>query len=218
MRILAISLFFVSSIWGDFVYFTPPPDWNLGDPKNYSSHVQIQLIAPSSRELPPSINLAIEPVSISLVEYVRAVKKIHEADPNNELWRNLGSFQTQAGTAQLTEIEAKTERGKVRLFQLLLLHKGFAYVLTASALKEEFPKFYTLFEKVFRSLTAHQNLLDGIAEEKRKKILKEKIENLKITALEEGTAFQAFLLKEYADMGPHWQMLLLREILQKKSL
>jgi len=215
VRIVAISLFLFSALLGqDFCYLVPPKKWDLADPKHYSPRVQIGFIGPTKKEFPSSVNLAVESVSIELPEYVAAVRKIHEADPNNR-WRDLGPYQTSAGEGRLTEIEAKTEWGKVRLLQFILVKNRFAYIITASALKEEFPKFYTEFEKVFHSLTLTPDLIEPVPAGERKDSLRSRLACLKT---EEWEPFQEHILKDYADMGAHWQVLVLRLAKEKMEI
>jgi len=130
-------------------FFLPPKNWEIADPRSLSPRVKIAFIKNTGKGLCPSINLAVEQTQVSLSDYLKAVKAIHEQDRNNR-WRALGKVRTAAGLAQLTEIDSSSEWGSVRLLQLILLKSGTAYVLTAAALKEEFSDFYKEFQSAFR--------------------------------------------------------------------
>ncbi len=140
-------------------------------PKHHHSKlIKIGFVGPATKELPPSLNLAVEEISpqISLETYVLAAKKRHTADPHNK-WRDLGSFSTKAGLAKLSEIESQLPIGKVRRLQLIFIHNAHAYILTAGALKEEFSKFYPDFEKAFKSFTLEKDLSQTLSSEKKEK-------------------------------------------------
>ncbi len=92
-----------------------------------------------------------EETSASLSEYLKAVKAIHEQGKHQ--WRALGKVRTNAGLAQLTEMDSGSEWGPIRILQLILIKDGSAYVLTAAALREEFAEYYQQIQSAFRSLT-----------------------------------------------------------------
>lgn len=155
-RIKFVFLLLLSlPLLGNDFFFTPPKEWkplNSVEIQKKYHHVKLGYTGKSKKGLPPSLNLAIEKIgTLSLVEYLNAVKQIHESDAHNLEWKNLGSFSTQAGKATLTQVERRTEWGKVLLLQLIFIANQNAYVLTASALKEEFVLFYKEFETAFRS-------------------------------------------------------------------
>ena len=211
-----------------YCFFVPPQDWLLASPERLSPSVEIGFIGKSRKGFCPSLNLAIEKAHISLFEYVKIVKQLHEKDRNNR-WRELGKFSTLAGEGILTEIDTKTEIGSLRLLQLILLKNGQFYVLTAGALKEEFASHYEEFEKAFRSLTITSNLISCIKNEPLRIKIEEKIESLKASWLsfpkDESSEkifnskefqakywlpFQEFITKDFTEMGAYWQILLLK--------
>src|ERR1700722_19932474 len=55
-------------------YFTPPSGWDIADPSSLSPRVKIAFLKSTSNGFCPSINLAIEETSVSLSEYLKAVK------------------------------------------------------------------------------------------------------------------------------------------------
>ena len=88
-------------------YFTPPSGWDIADPRSLSPRVKIAFLKSTSNGFCPSINLAIEETSVSLNEYLKAVKAIHEQDRSNN-WRALGKNQKQtrnAASAPLRSIQ-----------------------------------------------------------------------------------------------------------------
>jgi hypothetical protein len=233
IRLLAIS-FLTTLAAADYSFFIPPKDWELANPEKLSPRVKMGFIGSTKKELRPSVNLAMEEVDVSMNDYVAAVKKIHESDPNNR-WRDLGKFSTPAGEARLTEIEAKSEWGDVRLLQLIILKNKTAYIITASALKEEFSRFYQEFQSVFRSFTITSDLIGAVPNsEKRQKfqnkcsaLTKPFIEKAKAAgSLEQAFAdekfqkdhwlpFQNSVIHDYADMGAYWQVLILQSTHEK---
>lgn len=221
----------------EFCYFIPPQGWDLADMSKLSSRVKICFIGKSSNNLLPSVNLATEAVDISLKSYIDIVKKDCESDPNC-LWRDLGKYNTSLGEGRLTEREVKTKWGISRQVQLIVIKDGRAYILTAGALKEEFSGHYKDFEGVLRSLTITNDLTTHVPSAEKKEILNNLIENLKNT-IKESThetetafdsplfqkkswePFQEKIINDFTEMGPYWQILLLRDVqhqlLQKLS-
>ncbi|MBS0604435.1 MAG: hypothetical protein JSS60_05275 [Verrucomicrobia bacterium] len=215
-------------------FFTPPQGWEIADPKSLSPRVKIAFLKNTGKGFCPSINLAVEPTQVSLNEYLKAVRAIHEQDRSNH-WRALGKVRTSAGLAQLTEIDSTTEWGPIRMLQLIFIKEGRAYVLTAAALKEEFSNFYKEIQTSFRSLTLTTDLVSTIPQLERRETLKQKQQQL-IHAAEEALAaaseptnlledplfqekhwlpFQQAVLTNFSDMGAFWQVLLLRDIQEK---
>jgi len=188
-------------------FFVPPQEWEVASPETLSPRVHIAFVGKSSSGLAPTINLATEPVSISLPAYVEAVRKIHTADPNAK-WRDLGRFDTKLGPGQLTEIEMSTEQGKARLMQLMVVKGGLAYILTACALKEEFPKHYKLFDRVLQSLQETDDLVESYPAHKRAE-LKSALGAL--TGEKQWAKFEQKIIHDFTEIGPYWQILMLSE-------
>jgi hypothetical protein len=200
---LLIALLFLSHLVADnFCYFIPPQGWDIADPSKLSPRVKIAFVGKSTKGLLPSCNLATEKVSISLKDYLAAVKKIHEADPNTK-WRDLGAFQTPLGQGKLTEVETKIGAGLARRMQLIVIYEGTAYILTVGALKEEFSKHYQTFEEVLRSLTVTSDLASVVAKEKQTQ--------LKPQMQESWESFQQRVITDFSEMGAYWQILFLQE-------
>lgn len=215
-------------------FFVPPKGWDLVDPTTYSSRVKVAFIKVGAKHFCPSINLAVEETEASIQDYLKAVKAIHERDRKNQ-WRALGKVRTTAGLAQLTEIDTVSDSGSVRMLQLILLKDKRAYILTASALKEDFSNLYKEFQSAFRSLTLTNDLFSAIPQHERKETLKTQQQEVlaawekTLPSLAEPTApqenedfqkaqwlpFQKDILDQCQDMGAYWQLLVLRSTQEK---
>ncbi|MBI2812195.1 MAG: hypothetical protein HYX67_15385 [Candidatus Melainabacteria bacterium] len=201
-------------------YFLPPEGWDIAAPETLSPKVKIAFFKKNNKGFCPTINLAVEETPVSSTEYLKAVKAIHEQDRANH-WRALGKVRTAAGLAQLTEIDTTSEMGPIRLLQLILLKNGHAYILTAAALKEDFPDYYKVFQSAFRSLSLTSDLMSAISQLERKENLKAKTEDLLLTAHQEHfkekqwLPFQEMVISSFADMGAFWQVLFLRDVQEK---
>jgi len=215
-------------------FFIPPQGWEIADQSILSPRVKIAFIKNTGKGFCPSLNLAIESTQVSLVDYLKSVKAIHEQNRSNH-WRQLGKVRTPAGLAQLTEMDSTTEWGPIRILQLILVKEGHAYVLTAAALKEEFSNFYKEIQASFRSLTLTTDLLAAIPQLERKETLKQHQQQLIAAAREASSKatepinlldnplfqeehwlpFQRTILNNFSDMGAFWQVLFLREIQEK---
>jgi hypothetical protein len=215
-------------------FFIPPENWDIADPRTLSPKVKMAFVKNSGKGFCPSINLAIEETDVSLADYLKAVKAIHEQDRNNH-WRSLGKVRTAAGLAQLTEIDSITEWGSVRILQLILIKDKHAYVLTAAALKEEISNYYKDIQSAFRSFTLSNDLLGNIPQLERREMLKQKQTELFAVAEKyshspaskknlfedlsfqekQWAPFQKIVLNNFGDMGAFWQILFLRNAREK---
>jgi hypothetical protein len=215
-------------------FFIPPDGWDIADPRTLSPKVKIAFLKNTGKGFCPSINLAIEETDVSLNDYLKAVKTIHEQDRNNH-WRAFGKVRTGAGLAQLTEIDSPTEWGPVRILQLIFVKEGHAYVLTAAALKEEISNYYKEIQSAFRSFTLSNDLFGNIPQLERRETLKQKQAELVATAQENFLSatkskklfedqifqekhwipFQKAILENFGDMGAFWQILILRNTQEK---
>ena len=137
--------------------FTPPANWSLVDPQQLRQqfkNVKMMVIGKGSHYYSPSINLGIFPFQGTLKQFLKDIKANNEAD--GCLWQDLGTIQTKAGPASLSQVEEKTEWGKVQQMHVTLIKDGTVYLLTAAALKEEFPKFHQTFFDSLRSLQINE--------------------------------------------------------------
>ena len=210
-------------------FFVPPKGWEIADPAALSPRVKIGFLKNTNKGFCPSINLAVEETDVSLADYLKAVKAIHEQNRDTR-WRALGKVRTGSGLAQLTEIDTATEWGPVRMLQLISIKDGNAYVLTAAALREEFSNFYKEVQAAFRSFTLSSDLLSNIPALEQRETLKLAKDQLfaaaekmnKQNLLEDPTfrdkhwaPFQKTVLDNYEAMGPYWQILVLRNVYEK---
>lgn len=214
------------------VLFTPPEGWHFADPKKLPRSVKVMVVGKSSSEYPPSLNLATENFNGTLKQYLKIVKDIN--DRSGAEWKDLGTIRTQAGEASFSQVDAKTKWGTERLMHVILIRDGIAYILTAGALKDEFPRYYKEFFTSMRSLRFNKNAYDMIPEAKRRDLLEKAIDDLKQkwvvylhefekTAPSETTdlaskafessdfqtqswqPFKANLQSDFADLGTVWQ-------------
>jgi hypothetical protein len=134
----------------DIVLFTPPIGWHLADSDLLPAHVQAMVIGKGPSSFPPSMNLSWEPYKGTLRQYLKIIKNMNSAQGYE--WKDLGTIRTEAGNASLSQVDTKTQWGDVRLMHVVLLKNGKIYILTASALKNEFSIFYKDFFSAMRSL------------------------------------------------------------------
>lgn len=159
-RLLFLLLFCFSLQASETCFFIPPEGWERANPKIHAPRVRICFFEKTSAGIIPTINLATEAVNVSLEAYMEEVRKIHSADPNSR-WRDLGKFKSLLGEGRLSELETPTESGMARMMQLVVIKEEVAYILTASAAKEKFSKYYQTFDKVLRSLQAPASLTES---------------------------------------------------------
>ncbi len=205
-------------------YFTPPSDWMVTDPQFLTGTVKIGFLSKGKKGFCPSLNLAVEKGCTSQKEYLQTLKAIYESNPLNR-YRELGTLSTLAGEAALIEIDVDNTLGKVRLLQMLFVKEKVAYILTASALKEEFGQYYKTFKKAFSSFTIRDDLLDSIADHNQRALLKTRLSEVKsalstnISQKEKESKyllpFQTHLAKNHEDLGLYWQLLVLQSACEK---
>ncbi len=186
-----------------YTYFTPPADWQLANPKDLSPSVQISFFAKGKSGFIPSINLAVEPTDLSLSDYLKTIKKIHENNRQNH-WHDLGQIQTEAGLAALTQLDTTTKWGAARLMQQIIIRDSKAYILTVAALKEDFPSYYQVFEQSLRSFAITGSMLQTLPQDdyRIKKIenlagnVEEITQTIQITFPEKSIPWQTALVSE----------------------
>lgn len=137
------------------VIFIPPKGWKMAATDRLPPHVKVMVVGKGIRDFPPSINLSTEEFTGSLEDYLTIVKEINGSQGSD--WKNLGKIRTQAGDANLSQAEIRTEWGHVRMMHVILKRNEMIYILTAASLKEEFPKFYKAFFESFKSLQINRD-------------------------------------------------------------
>ncbi len=228
------------SLDSGIVLFTPPPGWRMADSKLLPERVRLMVVGQGPSAFPPSMNLSLEPYSGSLKEYLKIIKNMNDAQGFE--WKDLGTIRTEAGTASLSQVDTKTEWGNVRLMHVILLKNGTIYILTASALKDEFSQFYKEFFASMRSLRVAKDAFEMVVNTQQRTQLKNAVQKLgqqwqkmveqqhrerpdiAIETLKEQvfnsesfqttlwTPFKDMLNQKYSDMGKEWQALLLTKI------
>jgi hypothetical protein len=142
------------------VTFMPPNGWLLADSKALPSSVKIMVVGKGKTSFPPSINLATEPYTGTLKQYLKTVKAIN--DSKGSEWKDLGTIKTEAGNASLSQVDSKTEWGEVRMMHVILLKHGTVYILTAASSKDEFPQFYKEFFNSLKSLKINKSVFEMV--------------------------------------------------------
>lgn len=194
--------------------FLPPAGWEIAQPKHLSQHVQVGFLGKGSADFRPSLNIAFEEVDVPLKEYIKAVKKIHKAQPNTQ-WRDLGKLEMQAGTGRLTEISTTTPWGEVKMLQAIFVKDKMAYILTGAVLKQDLPQFQSVLLEAFKSLnlvadlfanpkaqeikTLFTSLGSSLNSDDRERAQKQQWDNLQKA------------VKEVPEMGLYWNYLVLKE-------
>lgn len=222
------------------VLFTPPEGWMMADAKALPASVKIMVVGQGEHEFPPSINLGVEEFTGTLKDYLKTIKAIN--DSQGAEWKDLGTIRTEAGNASLSQVDSKTEWGDVRMMHVVLVKNKHAFILTAAALKEEFPRFYKDFFRSMRSLRINKDVYEMVPTANRRTQL-EKAD----TALKDGwnslidkekgedsdadtrmlthrvfesaefqekywTPFKSMLESDFRDLGKDWQEYLLTKI------
>lgn len=132
------------------VYFIPPKGWRLADTNMLGKNVQLMVVGTGKAGFPPSINLTTENYQGNLKDYLKIVKSINEAKGNT--WKDLGKIQTDAGEGSLSQLDTKMQWGDVRMLHTIVIKDNVVYILTAAALRDEYPSYYKEFFESMRSL------------------------------------------------------------------
>jgi hypothetical protein len=221
------------------VLFTPPLGWNMVDSKSLPATVKVMVVGKGEKSFPPSINMSTEPYKGTLKQYLKIVKSMNESQGYD--WKDLGSIKTEAGLGSLSQVDTKTEWGTTRLMHVILVKSNRVYILTASALKDEFSKYYKDFFAAMRSLRISKDVFEMVATPQRRSQLKAAYDNVqnqwkaalaqkqkeqpeiladqikKITFespdFQNNTwkPFQELVNQKFSDMGKEWQTFVLQK-------
>ena len=216
------------------VTFKPPANWRLAEQSALPPNVKVMVVGKGNGPFPPSLNLATDHFVGTLKEYLRIVKAKNEKWGDD--WRDLGVIRTDAGDASLSQVDTKTKWGTERLMHVIIVKNDHVYILTAAALKEEFPKYYKDFFNSFRSLKINNDIFEMLANPAKRAGLQNAIQELGFEwrdykqraerstiltpdtgatlRLFEGTdfqekywnAFKTYLSKDFGDMPSTWQI------------
>ncbi|MBS4171338.1 hypothetical protein [Neochlamydia sp. AcF95] len=147
--------------------FIPPKGWLTADQEALSAHIKYMVVGPKvQNEMPPTMNLLIEPYDGTLKDYLKSIKKINEA--HGDSWKDLGILKTKAGEASLSQVDMRSKWGGEKLMHAIIVRNKYAYVLTATAAKQEFARFYQEFYQALRSLQIYDNILDVVKDPVKK--------------------------------------------------
>lgn len=190
-----------------FTYFQMPEGWLFSHPSKWGKGVIVGAIQSKRALFTPSLALALEKVGEEMDEatYIAAVKKVHPRCTIQEL----GSLTTQGGEGRLLQIDLKNGWGEIRLLQLILLHKGYAIVMSSSCLKKEFSTHASLFLKALRSLKISPSLFDSCDDP----LFTEKAKQLSNSpSKEQWEQLSRYVEKEMGAQGSCWQFLALQHL------
>lgn len=212
--IRVLFFFFPTWVFGAICFFVPPEGWEFAQHPPLSSHIQIGFLGKSESPFRPSLNLAIEEVDVSLKEYLKAVREIHESEMHIQ-WRDLGAFSFQAGPGRLTEMTSSSPAGEIKMLQGILVQGGCAYILTGAALTQDFPSLRATLLTALRSLTLVPDLLSAIGNQKERASLQERFHRFKelppSDREKEWEHLQQIVLKDFPALGSYWHLLVLKE-------
>lgn len=139
------------------ITFTPPDGWQYIDPSVFQSHryTKVLLMGKGSPEYPPTITLGVEPLKGSIKDWLLEAKAI--SDASHDVWKDLGMITTQAGKAQLVQVDKKEKWGEARQMFALIAKDEMLYVLVVSSRRDEFSKFYKDFFATIQSMRFNEN-------------------------------------------------------------
>lgn len=162
------------------------------------------------------VGFAMEPLSspLSLTEYLVAVKTIHESDPQKK-WRDLGTYRVRDIEGRLTEIEIKSETQDIRQMQFIFVKNQSAYIITSSALKSEFGKYYSDFQSVLKSVRLTSNLFEALPSEEQKQRIMAAQKIALARGAESWAPFEKLVTDEFTEMGSFWQYLVLVDTVEQ---
>src|SRR5579872_1872603 len=194
--------------------FIPPSGWEIAKLINPSPFIKIGFVGKGSTSFRPSINLALEEADGDLKDYVKAVKKIHLADPDTKC-RDLGKFNMRAGEGRLLDITVSTSHGDIKQYQALFVKENKAYILTIAVLKEDFLRFQKEMIQSLESMNLIPDLYTPL-DEKQQTELKEFFSRMEGNASPESKKkelerMHKTLSEKYSQIGPHWHYLVLSE-------
>lgn len=222
------------------VMFIPPQGWRYAETKDLPRSVQVMVVGKGAGNFPPSINLATEKYAGTLKQYLKIVKSINDAKGSE--WKDLGTIRTEAGDASLSQVDQKNQWGVTRMMHVMLIKNGTVYILTAAALKDEFPVYYKDFFNSLRSLRINKNLYEMVSNAKKRTELLTAADNVKIAwksayaarkkslgntepdvlaeevfksddfQSKQWIPFKEMLSKDYSEMGDDWNKQLLNQL------
>ncbi|MCH9610902.1 MAG: hypothetical protein S4CHLAM81_05270 [Chlamydiales bacterium] len=146
LRNCFIALFTMTlSLFASELRFSVPDGWEcVTDQTQLPKKVQVLAISPTKTRFTPSINIATEDTEQTISDYVETAKLYHESEGQTKVTR-MGQIPTKAGSAELLQIDRKTDFGVVRFIQAAIIEQETAYVITATCLRDEFASYCSSF-------------------------------------------------------------------------
>lgn len=136
------------------VHVALPLGWSLASMDTLPNSVIYAAMTKGKGAYPPSVHIVEEPFNGSLKDYLKIVKSINLRKGGE--WKDLGKIKTKAGEGSLSQLEVKNQWGNVRMLHAIILKDGSIFIITASALKEEFPSYYKVFFEIMQSFTLEE--------------------------------------------------------------
>ncbi|MCH9627059.1 MAG: hypothetical protein S4CHLAM2_06930 [Chlamydiales bacterium] len=134
---------------------TAPKGWEcINDPDQLPQKVCRLYVGTGKSQFSPSINIACEETTMLSDEYLALAKSYHEGEGDTRC-RPLGKVKTQAGQADLLQIDRSTQWGNVRFLQAVVVRDHTAYVITATCLQQEFASLSPQLLKSIQSFELH---------------------------------------------------------------
>lgn len=144
--------------------FKPPVNWNWSDQKGVESPAEAAFVGPVSKSISPSLSLKQTHQFQSRKEIIAEIMAIHNQGRTSSAL-HLGTIKTEAGEADLIQIEKKTQVGDLTLLQCILCHESTIYMMTATASKGAMAKLYTDVKGSFESLRIIQDISEVLPPE-----------------------------------------------------
>lgn len=133
--------------------FTPPAGWKFVDPASLSKYVRMMFVGQGASDFPPSMILGYDDFSGPAAKFLAFIKKKNQEKGFET--KDLGKVKTPAGIVQLLQVDSVSKWGKERQMQAILSFDDRIWILTCSALKEEFSKFYKEFFDALKTLSVN---------------------------------------------------------------
>lgn len=230
--LILCSIFLTCTLYANepqFSFFQPPEGWLMSNPMHFNEGLKIGFVQSERKIFTPAISLFIEKIPCDEKTYIDAVKKNHRADITKSI-RELGLLQTKSGKSHLLQIDTKSNWGKIRLLQSILVKDGYAYIQTATCLREDFLKINQELLKSLQSLCVAEDLPSTLENHKEfdtklaslfttwKKYLqtakgeKEELFKANFFQRNQWVPFTDYITQNYEEFGICWQILAIQYV------
>jgi hypothetical protein len=150
-------LLLASTLFASMQIQTPEGWERIDDPDQLPKTVKCVMVGPSEGKFIPSINVATQETHLSTDQYFKEAMRHHERLPMTRC-QKLGTVDTADGKALLMQVDQITNLGEITSWQLIEVIDGEAYVITATALQEEFKNLSVSFSSTLKSLRIKNDL------------------------------------------------------------